>query len=398
MKTAVVILLLALVASSMGKIFFEENFSDANTDAWKKRWFISENKKDEGTAGTFDLSAGRFTGPNPDQEKGLHTKDNASFYTISAPFDEKFSNKGMDIVIQFSVKHEQIIDCGGGYVKLTPSTVKPRTFNGDSEYNIMFGPDICGSGHKIVHFILGKNGENHLVTRNPAAMSDDLTHTYTLLLKQDNTYVIYVDAENVQEGDIEEDFNILPPKTIDDPEVTKPEDWVDEVMIDDPEDVKPADWDDQPETINDPDAAKPEDWDDDLDGEWEASQIPNPEYKGPWRPRRIENPDYKGPWKQPQIPNPEYQEDPELYAFDDFSALGIEIWQVKAGSIFSNFLITDDLDLALERAKAINELREAEAETRKAIDEKEKAEALAEAEAKKAAAEAEDEEEEQDEL
>jgi hypothetical protein len=37
------------------------------------------------------------------------------------------------------VKHEQNIDCGGGYVKLFPSSLDQKDMHGDSEYNIMFG-------------------------------------------------------------------------------------------------------------------------------------------------------------------------------------------------------------------------------------------------------------------
>jgi calreticulin len=49
---------------------------------------------------------------------GIQTSQDAKFYGISAKFDEAFSNKDKDLVIQFSVKHEQTIDCGGGYVKV----------------------------------------------------------------------------------------------------------------------------------------------------------------------------------------------------------------------------------------------------------------------------------------
>lgn len=87
-----------------------------------------------------------------------------------------------------------------------------------------------------------------------------------------------------------------------------------------------------------------------------------------WRPKRISNPNYKGPWVHPQIPNPDYKPDDTLYQFDSNAFLGIEIWQVKAGTIFDNFLVTDDLDLALERAKAINKVREAEQAAKKAAD------------------------------
>ena len=37
------------------------------------------------------------------------------------------------------MKHEQNIDCGGGYVKLFPSDLDQSEMHGDSPYNIMFG-------------------------------------------------------------------------------------------------------------------------------------------------------------------------------------------------------------------------------------------------------------------
>lgn len=37
------------------------------------------------------------------------------------------------------MKHEQSIDCGGGYVKLFPSDLNQEDMHGDSVYNIMFG-------------------------------------------------------------------------------------------------------------------------------------------------------------------------------------------------------------------------------------------------------------------
>ena len=43
--------------------------------------------------------------------------------------------------------------------------------------------------------------------------------------------------------------------------------------------TKPEDWD-KPEHIADPDATKPDDWDDDMDGEWEAPMVDNPDFKG----------------------------------------------------------------------------------------------------------------------
>lgn len=42
-------------------------------------------------------------------------------------------------MVQFSVKHEQGIDCGGGYVKLFPATLNQEDMHSESQYYIMFG-------------------------------------------------------------------------------------------------------------------------------------------------------------------------------------------------------------------------------------------------------------------
>merc|ERR1712212_91014 len=134
---------------------------------------------------------------------------------------------------------------------------------------------------------------------------------------------------------------MLPAKEILDPEQKKPEDWVDQEMIPDPTDSKPEDWD-KPQHIPDAGASKPADWDDDMDGEWEAPMVDNPEYKGEWKPKEIPNPAYKGPWVHPKIANPEYAPNPLLYRYEDIGALGFDLWQVKSGTIFDNIIITDD--------------------------------------------------------
>lgn len=60
---------------------------------------------------------------------------------MSSRFDS-FSNEGKPVVIQFTVKHEQKIDCGGGYVKVFPSDLDQTDMHGDSQYYIMFGGDL----------------------------------------------------------------------------------------------------------------------------------------------------------------------------------------------------------------------------------------------------------------
>jgi len=236
----------------------------------------------------------------------------------------------------------------------------------------MFGPDICGSSTKKTHFILNHGGTNHLIKKNIPCESDEFTHTYTLVLNSDNTYEVYIDGTKKESGSVEEDFPILPEKKIKDPAQSKPKDWVDERMIDDPEDKKPEGYDDLPAVIVDPNAKKPDDWDDELDGEWEAPKTPNPEYKGPWSAKKIANPLYKGEWEHPMIDNPDYKSDPTLYRYESFAFVGLDLWQVKSGSIFSQFVVADSFDDVQASIDAVNKAREAEKKQKEAVDEAER--------------------------
>lgn len=93
--------------------------------------------------------------------------------------------------------------------------------------------------------------------------------------------------------------------------------------------------------------------------------------QGEWKPKQIDNPNYKGAWVHPEIDNPEYSADSTIYKFDSVGVLGLDLWQVrkwtigfeqcylcgytrtysstlvllqvKSGTIFDNFVITDDV-------------------------------------------------------
>jgi len=361
MKSWVLLVCLPIIVSA--EIFFQEKFDD---DSWKERWITS--KHDGKTFGNLELTAGKFYGDESD--KGIKTTQDAHFYAVSTKFPE-FTNEKKTLVLQFTVKHEQNIDCGGGYLKVFDCTFNPEDMHGETPYLIMFGPDICGPGTKKVHVIFNYNGKNHLINKEIRCKDDVFTHVYTLIVEPDNTYQVLIDGEKVQSGSLEEDWSFLPPKKIKDPEAKKPEDWDDRATIPDPEDTKPEDWE-QPENIPDPDAKKPEDWDDEMDGEWEPPQIDNPAFKGEWKPKQIDNPAYKGPWIHPEIDNPEYTPDPEIYRKPAVCGVGLDLWQVKSGTIFDNILMTDSVDEAKADRDRVLGNSEAEKKMKETQDEEEK--------------------------
>ncbi|KAI9267745.1 Calreticulin family-domain-containing protein [Helicostylum pulchrum] len=374
MKIPTIAAVLGLAAVATAEVFLYETFSDG--EGWTERWTPSGHRED---LGKLEVSAGEWYADQA-ANAGLRTTEDYRFYATSTK-TKPFNNKDKDLVIQFDVKNEQNIDCGGSYLKIFDAELDPKAFNGDSKYNIMFGPDICGP-KAIVHAIFHYNGTNYDLKKTVLAPKDSLTHTYTLTVKPDQTYDILVDGKSQASGSLLEDWDFLPPKTIKDPSASKPEDWVEEAMIDDETDEKPAGYDNIPEFIADPSAKKPEDWDDDMDGEWEAPSTANPEYLGPWTPKKIANPLYKGEWEHPMIDNPEYKVDTEIYAYD-FGNVGIDVWQVKSGTIFDNILITDDIEEAQKVRDETQASRSDEEAALAAYTELKAAEAKAKADAEK---------------
>merc|ERR1712014_173120 len=173
------------------------------------------------------------------------------------------------------------------------------------------------------HLIFNYKGKNVLKKSDLdyKQETDGTSHLYRMILKPDNTVRVEIDEEKIYEGSIKEDWEVLAPKEIADPEDKKPDDW-----------------------------------DDEEDGDWEAPMKDNPAYKGDWMVKRISNPAYKGFWEATKIANPDYVDDDSVYKFADFSFIGFDLWQVKGNTIFDNIIITDDAAEADSFAKKWKDL------------------------------------------
>ena len=67
---------------------------------------------------------------------GIQTTTDARHYAISAKIPE-FSNKNRTMVVQYSIRLEQDIECGGGYIKLLSGYVNQKKFGGDTPYRYL---------------------------------------------------------------------------------------------------------------------------------------------------------------------------------------------------------------------------------------------------------------------
>ncbi|KAH7368935.1 calreticulin [Plectosphaerella cucumerina] len=385
------------------------DFVEQFTDDWEKRWKASTAKKEVKDEKAEEEEEWAYVGEwaveeptvlkGVEGDKGLVVKNPAAHHAISSKFAKPFDNKGKTLVVQYEVKLQKGLECGGAYLKLLRDNkaLHQEEFSNTTPYVIMFGPDKCGHTNKV-HFIFnhknpktGEYEEKHLVSP-PSAKIAKTTELYTLIVKPDNTYIIKQNNEQVKTGSLLEDFNpsVNPAAEIDDPKDTKPETWVDEARIQDPEAKKPEDWDedapyevvdeeaekpedwleDEPTTIPDPEAEKPQDWDDEEDGDWVAPTVPNPkcaeasgcgpwskpnkrnpDYKGKWSAPYIDNPDYKGVWAPRKIKNPDFFEDKTPANFEPIGAIGFEIWTMQSDILFDNIYIGHSIEDAEKLAE-----------------------------------------------
>eukprot|EP00992_Anisonema_acinus_P011796 TRINITY_DN7683_c0_g1_i1.p1 TRINITY_DN7683_c0_g1~~TRINITY_DN7683_c0_g1_i1.p1 ORF type:complete len:498 (-),score=78.72 TRINITY_DN7683_c0_g1_i1:402-1895(-) len=368
---------------------FVENFDNDFTSRWK----ITRDAKFDGEW-LWD-SARQVVGSEGD--KGLIVANAARHSAISAEFSVPLvASEGKQLVIQYEVKLQNKLECGGSYIKLLAKESKATVFTNESPYIIMFGPDRCGMNDRV-HFIfrhfnpLSKTWEEKAFNNAPPIKNDRKSHVYTLIVNDDNSFEILIDLVSAAKGNLLKDFSppVIPPKEIDDPDDQKPVEWVDNPKIPDPSAEKPDDWDEdapreitdtsatkpadwdetRPAEIPDPNAQQPAGWDEEEDGTWEAPfipnpdcekgcgpwnapKIPNPAFKGKWFPPKIDNPAYKGPWKARQIPNPHYFSDVTPYLFPEMIGVGIEIWSMQNGMMFDNFWFGHDAAAARSYAES----------------------------------------------
>lgn len=279
-------------------------------------------------------------------------------YGISKKLPTPLDMTSNEIVIQFESRTLEKLSCSGAYIKFVSEEVKEsqENFSEETDYVIMFGPDKCGSSPKLHAIFKHKNPisgeyeEKHMMNvQRPD--NDKVSHVYTLVINnEDSTVKVFVDQSEkavsvaTEEKDFEPSF--LPNEEIDDPNDSKPEDWVDESRIADPDAIKPEDWVVEA-YITDPESSRPDDWDDEEDGEWEAAQISNPEFKGEWKAPLIDNPDYKGVWAPQKIKNPNFfvQEFP-LKTLSKISHVFLEVLANDEGISFDNILITTNAENA----------------------------------------------------
>lgn len=256
--------------------------------------------------------------------------------------DTPLDNTDKTLVVQYEIKLQKPLNCGGMYIKLLPESPSYDNFSDTFPYRIMFGPDVCGSVTNKVHFIIHYNGEEHQLIEAPFPAEPDFkTNLYTLIIHPDQRFEIRVNGVVRRAGSLLDDALFEPPLRgaldVFDPTDEVPANWDSRLFVPDPkEPKKPADYpntnesllfdttarkpkkwnESEPLFVPDPDQTAPATWNEAEDGPWPGMVKINPKCEhlnpakgegcGPWHPPLVRNKYYQREWTQPLMPNPNY--------------------------------------------------------------------------------------------
>ncbi|CAG8498946.1 10303_t:CDS:2, partial [Scutellospora calospora] len=208
-------------------------FLEQFTSDWSNRWSPSSATKETKDGGETFSYVGKWEVEEPrvfpgiKDDEGLVMKTAAAHHAISARFEKPLDNKDKTLIVQYEVKLQDGLECGGAYLKLLTESdkgIQAIEFSDKTPYTIMFGPDKCGSTNKV-HFIFrhknpvtGVYEEKHM-NGAPAAKISKISTLYSLIVRPNNTFEILINNESVKTGDLLSDFSpaVNPPKEIEDP-------------------------------------------------------------------------------------------------------------------------------------------------------------------------------------
>ncbi|EAY01388.1 Calreticulin family protein [Trichomonas vaginalis G3] len=338
--------------------YFSENFDGKELEGWK----LPRHIKYGIVLGKWGHSSGEFYG-NEQKWRGLDTLINHRNYIMYHPFHKTMNSENSDLIIQYTARLNSNQDCSGNFIKILTDDVDVTSFGPETPFAIKFGPEVCGPSYKRTHFTIQYQGKVYENKRPIGFIRDQFTHAYTLVLYKNNSYKINIDGVPMDEGTLEERYDI--------PKIEKPEDWDEREFLIDENEKKPEDWplptmeveEEVEKEIEVEEIVKPEINSEQNENDAEETQkepikkmvkkivketvkktVPNPNYKE-WEPTKVPNPNYNGTWDPPKFGH-----------WKNLNYWGFEIKQSVAGSHFDNILVTDD-EREAERVLQENFLR-----------------------------------------
>ncbi|CAI1827024.1 hypothetical protein SEUBUCD646_0A00210 [Saccharomyces eubayanus] len=381
--------------------YWEEFEGYVDTKHLNEKWITSGATNEKGAkiyGAQWRISQGPLQGSLPN--KGLVVRTNNAAAMIGHVLETPVNVSDTDtLVVQYEIKVENSLTCGGAFIKLVSSLVDTDALKsyspGKEGVELVFGPDYCVPDTDGVQFAINKvhkiTHQSELKYLQEAPLSrltdNSQSHLYTLIIDESTQSLqILIDGKIAMARERIKDTSkdlfkppISPLLVVPNVSVTKPNDWDDRIWIADPALVKPDDWNEhEPLMIPDPNDAKPLEWDESISkyildpeakkphwweeaehgewippmvknplcniehgcGQWKSRLIKNPKHNGPWEPNQVINPNYMGEWQPPEIENPLYYEEKHPLRIENpINGIIFEFWSGSPNMMISNIYL-----------------------------------------------------------
>jgi hypothetical protein len=140
-------------------------------------------------------------------ERALIEATGRGLSAVSHRFPRPINVANKTLVLQYEMRAQFRYRCLTAGIKLfSDPQFDPSTLTNETEYTILFGPDVCAFSR--VAFELGFRNpdtnriEIHNFTDSPPAPKDRKTHLFTLIIRPDATFSILIDTEQKKEGNL----------------------------------------------------------------------------------------------------------------------------------------------------------------------------------------------------
>jgi calreticulin len=350
-------------ASLSSSTFFLKETFDTGTF---NNWHVPKKLLPFTKLGKWAVSTGDCYGH---QQKwlGLTTTQSHRDYILYTSFIRPMNTTERDFVLSYTLRMNPFVDCSGQFVKIMDSNSDMNRFNKELPFAIKFGPDICGPSFKRTHVVIMYKGKEYETNRPIGVIKDPFTHSYTLIIRKNNSYAVLIDGEIADESTLEERFNFTQNEhkaTKDSVETTRQKsiqgveigeeddddinDAQEHLNNDEPtqvaaekveEEVSPND---SPEQVNNDEPTQTAE-------EEGVSLNDSPEQANNDEPTQAAEEEEEVISIKDSIDNEEDDDDfPPFGHFESLGYLGIDVHQSCCGSLFDNFVVTDSVKEAMD--------------------------------------------------
>nr|AFZ78863.1 calreticulin family protein [Coptotermes formosanus] len=138
--------------------------------------------------------------PSRFHENSLGFRSSKKSHAIAIPTN--FSLPDSDtFLLQYETRNNLLMTCNTQFITLFEE-FPGKSFSNQSKFFLEFGPEVCGKSLNHVRFRI----KNSQLRENILIPADDVTHQYTLIIRENGTFEIMIDTRSLFNGTFKDHF------------------------------------------------------------------------------------------------------------------------------------------------------------------------------------------------